>query len=480
VGAIGPIRVSAIVPNYNHAGFLKERLHSIRRQTSPVAEIIILDDASTDDSRDVIEGFVRETDIPVVTLFNEENSGSVFNQWAKGLARATGDLVWICESDDSCDRNFLKALAPYFDDPCVMLAFGMIDLIDEEGHPQPGLKDYMDSAAAGFWEEPHVLSARSWFHGPLGIRNVIPNVGGCVFRRQQLSESLVDELRSYRICGDWHLYSVIARGGAIAYEPKARSYFRRHSSNTTRDGFKTEAFFDEHIAIAHAVCRHYGSSDRTIAAMRGHVMDWYRYEFGDEAGKAYAGRHPLSEYLAQKQTIPHAVICLPAEEGGAATRVEVRLANALAKTGCDVSLLVLDGSNGIGQRPPGLCPNIAIFGSSFVNRLGLPDFVEEFAVDVLGTFGDWPEQAGLNTPGTSEIKARGITGSGCKVLFPNVSDDEESLSETALSSGVIRTREQAQDFFVELTRLSGGSAFMLRNTWRLHRERRRQGTRGAA
>jgi glycosyltransferase involved in cell wall biosynthesis len=309
-----PPRITAIVPNYNHARFLDERLRSICRQTFPVAEIIILDDASTDDSQAVIQSLVGDLAVPVVTLFNRENSGSIFSQWAKGLAHATGDLVWICESDDTCDRNFLASLEPYFRNPCVMLAFGLIEEIDEHGYPRPGMRDYMNSAAADFWDEPHVLSARAWFNGPFGTRNVIPNVGGCVFRRQEIDDDLLRELQSYRICGDWHLYSVIGRGGAIAYDPRARSYFRKHAANTSGKGARTEAFFDEHIRIAHALRRHYGTAEETIAAMRGHVMKWYASEFGKDAGRRYAERHPLAEYMAQEQATEHVLVVL--EPGG--------------------------------------------------------------------------------------------------------------------------------------------------------------------
>jgi len=51
------IKVSVIVPNYNHAAFLQQRLDTVLNQTYPFIEVIILDDASTDESHTIIEAY---------------------------------------------------------------------------------------------------------------------------------------------------------------------------------------------------------------------------------------------------------------------------------------------------------------------------------------------------------------------------------------------------------------------------------------
>ncbi len=74
--------VSVIVPNYNHASYLVARIESILNQTYQDFELILLDDCSTDDSREVL---LKYKDNPKVThlVFNEQNSGSPFIQWQK-------------------------------------------------------------------------------------------------------------------------------------------------------------------------------------------------------------------------------------------------------------------------------------------------------------------------------------------------------------------------------------------------------------
>jgi glycosyltransferase involved in cell wall biosynthesis len=101
-------KVSIILPCYNHENYLKERLDSIFNQTYQNFEVIILDDASTDGSQDLLIEYKKHVKVSH-HIINTKNSGSPFLQWQKGLELAIGDYVWIAESDDSCDINFLKS-----------------------------------------------------------------------------------------------------------------------------------------------------------------------------------------------------------------------------------------------------------------------------------------------------------------------------------------------------------------------------------
>src|ERR1700722_12672338 len=105
--------VSVIVPNYNHARFLPQRLDSIIAQTFTDYELIVLDDASSDDSREVLERYAKR--IPMRLVFNEKNSGSPFIQWQRGAALASGKYLWMAESDDFADANMLKRLMEVFE-----------------------------------------------------------------------------------------------------------------------------------------------------------------------------------------------------------------------------------------------------------------------------------------------------------------------------------------------------------------------------
>lgn len=80
----GSPRVSVIVPNFNYARFLRRRIDSILSQTYQDFELILLDDASSDDSRAVIDLYRGNPHVTHVCI-NDVNSGGVFHQWRRGL-----------------------------------------------------------------------------------------------------------------------------------------------------------------------------------------------------------------------------------------------------------------------------------------------------------------------------------------------------------------------------------------------------------
>src|SRR5215469_3489317 len=106
-------RISIIVPNYNHARFLRQRIDTILAQTFQDFEVILLDDGSTDASRSILREYTSD---PRVQLeCNDINSGSTFKQWYKGVRLAHGRYVWIAESDDYADEQLLETLVARLD-----------------------------------------------------------------------------------------------------------------------------------------------------------------------------------------------------------------------------------------------------------------------------------------------------------------------------------------------------------------------------
>ena len=100
---------SVIIPNYNHAKYLEERIQSVLNQTYQNLELILLDDKSTDNSLEVINKYRDNPHVSQIVV-NEHNSGSAFKQWHRGIELAIGELIWIAESDDYCSPTFLEVL----------------------------------------------------------------------------------------------------------------------------------------------------------------------------------------------------------------------------------------------------------------------------------------------------------------------------------------------------------------------------------
>ncbi|WP_192499089.1 glycosyltransferase family 2 protein [Skermanella pratensis] len=94
----GP-RFSVVIPTYNRAERVTEAVRSVRAQTFPAHEIIVVDDGSTDGTPGTLETLVRETGPPVVTLRQaNRGAGAARNL---GIGAATGDWVALLDSDDT-------------------------------------------------------------------------------------------------------------------------------------------------------------------------------------------------------------------------------------------------------------------------------------------------------------------------------------------------------------------------------------------
>jgi glycosyltransferase involved in cell wall biosynthesis len=99
--------VTVIIPNYNHAPYLEQRIQSVLDQSYQDFEMILLDDYSTDSSKEIINKYVGNDKIAHV-FFNEKNSGSPFGLWKYGIEKASGKYIWIAESDDWAEGNHLE------------------------------------------------------------------------------------------------------------------------------------------------------------------------------------------------------------------------------------------------------------------------------------------------------------------------------------------------------------------------------------
>lgn len=97
--------VSVLIPNYNHGSFLAEAIESVLAQTYDNLEIIITDNASTDNSREVIEAYA-ERDKRIKMKFHDSNLGAVRN-WDSALNMAEGAYCKILFSDDTIEPDFI-------------------------------------------------------------------------------------------------------------------------------------------------------------------------------------------------------------------------------------------------------------------------------------------------------------------------------------------------------------------------------------
>ena len=258
--------VSVIVPNYNYASYLEERLESILTQRFQDFELILLDDCSTDESRSILERYATH---PKVSHYipNEQNSGSPFAQWERGLELARGRYVWIAESDDSCTPELLDRLVAALEaQPDAVLAYCGSLQVDEHGERLP--RDY------DRWQENQQLYAYSpsyYLRHRLSRENSIYNASMVVFRREAWLRLQDKAYLGMRSCGDWLFWIKLVEQGAVLELRSKLNRFRQHTQRVTVRSDQSGARLSEHVVITHYLNAHGYPSRWEQRLRRGHL-----------------------------------------------------------------------------------------------------------------------------------------------------------------------------------------------------------------
>lgn len=230
-------KASIIVPNFNHSKFLEKRLDSLFNQTYQNFEIILLDDASTDQSLNIISLFSSHPKVYRI-IVNSNNTGLPFSQWDKGIRCARGDLIWIAESDDWADFEFLETLLPLFADNNIALAYCASYNVDENDNILE-VNEWNNVIDQYHWKNDYYADGNFEIKNYLIYKNTIFNASSVIFRKDLYLN--VNHNINLKYFGDWLLWVLLIRDKKIAYSAKRLNYFRTHS-NTTRS---TKTFSEE-------------------------------------------------------------------------------------------------------------------------------------------------------------------------------------------------------------------------------------------
>lgn len=128
------IRLSAIIPNYNHGKFIGRAVDALLAQSVRPDEIIIVDDASTDDSRIVIESLRDRHPTLIRFVTHDVNLGAIA-ALNRGLAEVRGEYVYFGSADDVTHPTLFQVILSLLTrHPEAALACGETRLVDQRGH----------------------------------------------------------------------------------------------------------------------------------------------------------------------------------------------------------------------------------------------------------------------------------------------------------------------------------------------------------
>jgi glycosyltransferase involved in cell wall biosynthesis len=269
-------KVSVCIPSYNYGRFLGETLASVLRQTEPDFEVIVVDDASTDNSREVISSYGK-ADPRVRAEFNDENLGMVRN-WNRCLALARGKYVKFLLADDFLlSDHALERLASVLDQtPEVALVACARQVVDSR------------SARGEVW---------SWFpDGTMlpraevvslfllhGRRNLIGEPTAVMFRR---CDALRGFDESYRQLVDLEMWFHLLGRGHVWFVEEPLCAFRVHEGSQTALNRRESLHFEERGRLLAECLR-----DRTVGcATRYFALCDHALQLGRLARRGRIGR----------------------------------------------------------------------------------------------------------------------------------------------------------------------------------------------
>ena len=264
-------RISAVVPNWNYARYLPQRLNSLFAQAEPgAAEIIVLDDASTDDSLAVTLAVAAAAKREVQIVTCPTNSGGVMPQWRRAAALARSEFTMIAEADDVADPALFASLAAMLASrPDMLFAFCDSAQIDGEGTVlRADHKRYYAALGDRGLEREQIFSAPSFLRRFLLPRNLVVNASAVLWRTAALRNAMTrvgPELDTFRGAGDWRVYIEACRaGGCVGYLPAVLNQFRRHESSTLGRFTKADHFVE--VERIHALLLELCDGEEAIAA----------------------------------------------------------------------------------------------------------------------------------------------------------------------------------------------------------------------
>lgn len=250
VAAGCPPRVSLVVPSYNYARYLDERITSLLNQTFTDFELVITDDASTDNSRAVIAKYAA--DHRIRTLYFEKNSGSVYQRWNDGGAVARGEFIMFPGADDSCHPTMLERLVGLLDaHPGVGMAYSQVWITDSAGK-RLHTKQYADDP--GHWAADYVNDGIDECRRYLYLRNTIPTASSLLMRRK-LYEEVGPWDVSLQLSADWMLYAKMLLRAGIAYVADPLVEFRTHPRTSRSTSTKSLRHVDDDYRVTAFIAR---------------------------------------------------------------------------------------------------------------------------------------------------------------------------------------------------------------------------------
>lgn len=235
-----------IITSYNYQDYLSQAIESALHQTRSDTEVIVVDDGSDDDSREIISSYGDK----VIKVFqNNQGQAAAFNA---GFLLSSGDWIIFLDSDDVLMPEAVETLAHVVELRKYSKAHWNLYVVDESNKNSESL--VRSQLSAGDLTEQVLVSGADGY--------TWPPTSGNAWSRSFLNEVLPIPVKEYASCPDYYLATLAPIFGEVCNIEKPLGYWRHHHQNASfRYGF--EANLIKGLALAEtaleALCRHGGN-----------------------------------------------------------------------------------------------------------------------------------------------------------------------------------------------------------------------------
>ena len=223
-------KVSIIIPNYNYAKYLRKCIDSVLNQTYANIELIIVDDGSTDNSREVIESYV---DHRIIKIYQENQGVSVARN--NGIQIANGSYLAFLDSDDYWSPNKIEEnllLLQTGEYQIVYSGVRKFDLMDRT------LENLIPSVSGNIYKLYNKYPGRA---------HIFAATSNCIFSND--SDFIIPKFNpKLASSADWDFMRKVTMGRNVTYQKDLHVNYRVHTESMSQFSFR-KYFLDNQKAI---------------------------------------------------------------------------------------------------------------------------------------------------------------------------------------------------------------------------------------
>jgi Glycosyltransferases, probably involved in cell wall biogenesis len=256
--------ISVIIPNYNYSKYLREAIESVLEQTYPNIEVIVVDDGSKDNSKEILESYEGK----IKTVFQKNQGVSAARN--NGAAISSGEFLAFLDADDVWfPTKIEKQVQKFLSDEGLGLVHVGVEEINADGKGIRTLLNGLEGNVSHeflLFERAVILGGGSGF---MVSRKVFEEVGGFDPR---LSTS-----------ADWDIFYRVSSRYRVGFVPEILLKYRVHNSNMHANIPRMEhdmmLGFEKAFAAGASVNRRecYGNLHRTLAGSYFHANQYLEF-----------------------------------------------------------------------------------------------------------------------------------------------------------------------------------------------------------